>query len=212
MILPSAYSPADQDGLVAYYGGIARSVAIGVVPYARDAARLEVDTVCRLAELPNVIAYKDAIADFRLWNRLRASLGDRLVWIAGAGDDLAAPYFALGATAFTSSHANYDPAVAMFLRDLLQQGRFAEARGLLDAAIQPFFTIRARRRGYEVSVTKAAMDMRGRPGGPVRPPFVAVSDAERGLIGEALERSAAYLDGLRMGTAAGSPRRARPSS
>lgn len=197
MVLPHAYGPSDPEGLVQYYASVATSVSLGVVPYSRDAARFEPETLRRLTEYPNIIGFKDAIADLRLWNRLRSAIGDRLVWLAGAGDDLANVYFAVGATGFTSSHVNYDPEAAVLLRDLLQAERFADARVLVEGSIQPLFTMRTRKRGYEVSVTKAAMDLRGRPGGPVRHPFVEVSPSERREIEEALGASAATVATVR---------------
>ena len=36
LMLPPAYGPSPEDGLLAFYAGIAQSVHIGVLPYARD--------------------------------------------------------------------------------------------------------------------------------------------------------------------------------
>ena len=44
--------------------------------------------------------------------------------------------------------------------------------------IVPLYAIRARRRGYEVSVMKALMDLLGLAGGPVRPPLPDVRPEE----------------------------------
>ena len=66
LMLPAAYGAAPDDGMLAYYGGIARSVGIGVLPYARDWAIFSPDLLARLAEEPNVVAYKDGSADLRL--------------------------------------------------------------------------------------------------------------------------------------------------
>ena len=54
--------------------------------------------------MPNLVAFKDGRGDVRLFQRIREHvierLGqERLVWLAGAGDDLVAPYFAVGAEA-----------------------------------------------------------------------------------------------------------------
>ena len=54
--------------------------------------------------------------------------------------------------------------------------------------IVPLYALRGRRRGYEVSVMKAMMDMMGLAGGPVRPPLTDVdaetAEALRGACGE----------------------------
>ena len=44
--------------------------------------------------------------------------------------------------------------------------------------VVPHYSFRSRRKGYEVSVVKATMDILGMVGGPVRPPLVNVHDDE----------------------------------
>ena len=51
----------------------------------------------------------------------------------------------------------------------------------------PHYAVRARRKGYEVSVVKAQMDILGMAGGPVRPPLVNVTEAEMSELRTMLE-------------------------
>ena len=44
----------------------------------------------------------------------------------------------------------------------------------------PLYALRARRKGYEVSVMKAMMALLGLAGGPVRPPLVEVTERRDG--------------------------------
>jgi 5-dehydro-4-deoxyglucarate dehydratase len=196
LMLPAAYGPAADDGMFAYYGGIARAVSIGVLPYARDWAVFTPDLVARLAEIPNLVAYKDGSADLRLWARIRARLGDRLTWVGGVGDDMAHTYFAAGAEGFTSSVANFMPSVSFELYEAASSGDFARARQIFEEKVQDFYSLRAKKRGYEVSSVKAAMEICGLPAGPVRPPLVELSDDERAQV----ERLVTRL-GLRQGVA-----------
>ncbi|HLH72341.1 MAG TPA: dihydrodipicolinate synthase family protein, partial [Chloroflexota bacterium] len=78
LILPHYYGRAEDDGMLAYYASIAQSVTIAAFPYARDAAVFSPKLVARLAELPNVVAFKDGQADLRAWTRIRDYVGDRL--------------------------------------------------------------------------------------------------------------------------------------
>jgi 5-dehydro-4-deoxyglucarate dehydratase len=197
LMLPAAYGPAAEDGMLAYYGGIARSVSIGVLPYARDWAVFTPDLVARLAELDNVVAYKDGSADLRLWARIRARMKDRLVWVGGVGDDMVHTYFAAGAEGFTSSVANFMPDVALALYDAASGGDFARARAIFEDKVQEFYALRAKKRGYEVSSVKAAMEWCGLPAGPVRPPLVELNDDERAMVRRLVERL-----GLRQAVAA----------
>lgn len=186
LMLPHYYGRAEDDGLFAYYAGIARSVEIAVFPYARDLAVFSPRLVSRLAEIPNVVAFKDGQADLRNWARIRDQVGDRVVWLAGVGDDMVNSYFAAGAEGFTSSAANFMPDVALGLFRAAQAGNFAEVNALTSKWIQPVFNVRSRRRGYEVTTTKEAMNLLGRFGGRVRPPLAELTDEDRVALRDAL--------------------------
>ncbi len=188
LMLPAAYGPAAEEGMLAYYGGIARSVSIGVLPYARDWAIFTPDLMARLAEQPNVVAYKDGSADLRTWARIRARLGNRLVWIGGVGDDMVHTYFAAGAEGFTSSIANFMPHVAQQLYEAASSGDFARARAIFEEQVLEFYSLRAKKRGYEVASVKAAMELCGLPAGPVRPPLVDLTEEERRQVERMVER------------------------
>lgn len=179
LILPHYYGRAEDDGLYAYYSGIAGSVGLGVFPYARDQAVLSPGLVERLADIANVVAFKDGQADLRLWTRIRDRVGDRLLWLAGVGDDMVNSYFAAGAEGFTSSAANFMPEVAVELYRAVSQGNYSVVNHLLSSRIQPVFNVRSRRRGYEVTTTKEAMNLLSLPGGRVRPPLAEMTEEDR---------------------------------
>jgi 5-dehydro-4-deoxyglucarate dehydratase len=186
LVLPHYYGRAEDDGLFAYYAGVAASVGVATFPYARDAAVFSPQLVARLAELPNVVAFKDGQADLRQWARIRDHVGDRLVWLAGVGDDMVNSYFAAGAEGFTSSAANFMPEVALGLFKAASASDFAEVNRLLATRIQPVFNVRSRHRGYEVTTTKEAMNLLGRTGGRVRPPLAEITPADRQALSEVL--------------------------
>ncbi|MHB8618611.1 MAG: dihydrodipicolinate synthase family protein [Chloroflexota bacterium] len=193
LMLPPYYGEAEPKGLVAYYSHIAAATSLGVFPYARNWARLSPDMLAELARVPNVVAFKDGQGDLRLWAQLRARIGERLVWLGGVGDDLVDLYFAAGAQGFTSSMANLDPRIALNLYAAASSGDLVGARAIITHKVLPIYEIRTRGRGYEVSVMKAAMDLLGLAGGPVRPPLVDCTAEERALIAQALETSGIWL-------------------
>ena len=55
----------------------------------------------------------------------------------------------------------------------------------MSSHIVPLYALRAKRKGYEVSVMKALMDLLGLAGGPVRPPLANLTPQEV----EALKKS-----------------------
>jgi 5-dehydro-4-deoxyglucarate dehydratase len=177
LVMPPYYGKPDAAGLLAYCRAVGEATSLGIMPYARDAAAFTPPLVERMArEIPNFIAFKDGRGDVRLFQQIRervvASLGaDRLVWLAGVGDDLVGPYFAVGAEGFTSSLACFWPEASAELYRLASSGDTAGLAAFHFRVVRPIYEMRQRRGGYEVAVMKAAMDLLGYPAGPARPPL-----------------------------------------
>lgn len=194
MVVPPYYGKPDPDALLDYYARIADATSLAIIPYARDAAEFTPAMVRKLAErVPSVVAFKDGRGNVRLFQQIRehviGALGaDRMVWLGGTGDDLLAPYFAAGAEGYTSSVACFWPELSAELHDLASSGDFAGLRAKHDAFIGPLYELRQRRRGYEVSVMKAAMELLGHPAGPARPPLATPTDAEVAELKALLDR------------------------
>lgn len=200
MIVPPYYGKPDPDALVAYYAAIAAGSSLPVIPYARDAALFSPRLAEKLVnEVPQVIAFKDGRADVRLFLQIREHVSracgpDRLVWLAGSGDDLVGPYFAAGAEGYTSSLACFWPEASGELYRLANGGDYAGLAAYHDRVVRPIYALRQRRPGYEVSVMKAAMEILGYAAGPARPPLANVTAGER-------EELAAILADLEVPTA-----------
>jgi 5-dehydro-4-deoxyglucarate dehydratase len=173
LAFPPYYQSMDEEGIVAYYQGIARAATLGVIIYSRDWFAPSPALVEKLAQaIPNLIAWKDGQADIRRYQMIRQHVGDRLHWIGGAGDDMVPGYYAMGIRTYTSSIANVAPRLSLRLHELASAGHSAELAKLMSDLVIPLYTLRARRKGYEVSAMKAMMDMIGLAGGPVRAPLV----------------------------------------
>jgi 5-dehydro-4-deoxyglucarate dehydratase len=194
LILPPYYAHPDPEGLVEYYRDIAAATSLGVAIYARDGVALTPALLERMArEIPNLVALKDGRGDVRLFQRLREHVSerlgaDRMVWIAGAGDDMVGPYFAAGAEGYTSSLACYWPEASLELLRLAMSGDYAELARFHERAVRPFYELRQRRRGFEVAVMKGAMEILGHPAGPVRPPLGELSADDRAELRGIIER------------------------
>jgi 5-dehydro-4-deoxyglucarate dehydratase len=201
LILPPYYANPDPQGLVEYYRTIAAATSLGVMPYARDAGYFTPTiTEALLRVAPNIIAFKDGRGDVRLFRSIREhcieKLGeDRVVWLAGVGDDLIAPYFASGAVGFTSSLACFWPEVSVELYKVAASGDMDALAKLHTRVVRPFYAMRERGKGFEVTVMKEAMEMLGHPAGPVRPPLGNLTDKDRADL-------RAIIDSLDIPTAA----------
>lgn len=194
LVLPPYYGQPDNDGLIAYYRAAAEATSLGVMPYARDGAAFTPQLTEQLARaVPNVIAFKDGRADIRLFMRIREYViermgEERLVWLGGVGDDLVAPYFAGGAVGFTSSLACFWPEASVELYRLASTGDFEGLAGYHQRVVRPFYELRQRRRGFEVSVMKAAMELLGHRAGVPRAPLGQLCEQDRADLRAILER------------------------
>jgi 5-dehydro-4-deoxyglucarate dehydratase len=179
LALPPAYSNAPEEGLFDYYGTIANATGLPLMLYSRDWAAFTPAQVERLAEcVPSLHFWKDGQGDLRKFQRIMQRVGDRLAWLGGLGDDAVPGYFAIGVQAYTSSLSNIAPQLSLDLAAAAMAGDHARLTALMQKYVHPLFALRERMRGYEVAVTKQAMEWLGRRAGPVRPPLCRLRPAD----------------------------------
>jgi len=181
LIFPPYYANPPAEGLYQYYRAIGNSCGLPLAVYSRDWAAFSPQMVARLADLvPTLQFWKDGQGDARKYQRIMSVVGDRLVWLGGIGDDCVAAYFAIGVPAYTSSISAVAPRLCLALGEAGLARDFDRLNVLLHNFVHPLYSIRDRSRGYEVAVMKAAMEILGKPAGPVRPPLpnVAPQDLE----------------------------------
>ena len=179
LAFPPYYPNPDEDGIVAYYKAIADATPLGLLIYSRDWFNPSPALVEKLARaIPNLIAWKDGQADMRRYQMIRQRVGERLHWIGGAGDDAVPAYYSIGIRTYTSSIANVAPKLSLRLHELASVGHSEELTRLMNELVVPLYELRAKRKGYEVSVMKSMMEMAGLVGGPVRPPLVDLKPEE----------------------------------
>jgi 5-dehydro-4-deoxyglucarate dehydratase len=178
LVFPPYYQQADDEGLFEYYRSIGAATRLGMIIYSRDWTRFTPAMVERLTSIPNLVGWKDGQGDIRQLQSIMHHVGERLVWIGGAGDDLVGAYYSTGIRTFSSSIATVAPALSLKLHELAEADDSEALAELLETCVIPLYAFRSRRRGYEVSAMKALMDMVGLNGGPVRPPLVNVTAEE----------------------------------
>jgi 5-dehydro-4-deoxyglucarate dehydratase len=193
LALPPYLITPEQEGLYRHYRQIAESVGVGVLLYHRDNALFTPETVARLAELPNIVGFKDGYGNLEQFNRTRLAIGDRLAWINGMPTaEMTFPAFhACGARAYTSALSNFLPHVTLRFYRAVVQGDRETADAILSAVIEPLCRIRDRKRGHAISFVKAAVTLMGRlapdGAGPVRPPVLDLTLAETDELRTALD-------------------------
>lgn len=194
LIMPPYFPNATEEGMMAYYEAIASSSGLPLMGYSRDWAAFSPGAVARLAErIPTLEFWKDGQANLRVLQQMMAKVGDRLVWLGGVGDDWAPAYFAVGVSGYTSGISNIAPKLSVSIGKAGLAKDVDRLHGILGQYVLPFYEIRGRVRGYEVAATKAAMQILGKPSGPVRPPLKNVEARERLEIRAVLDTWGEFL-------------------
>ena len=194
LALPPYYPEGPEDGTIAYYKAISEATPLGMLIYSREWFKPGPELIAKLADaIPTLIAWKDGQGDLRRYQMIRQRLGDRLYWIGCAGDDMVPGYYSIGIRTYTSSIATVSPALSLALDKAAAGGDSATLLKLMNEYVTPLYALRARKKGYEVTAMKVAMDAVGFAGGAVRPPLPNVSGAEVEEIKKLMAGWSAFL-------------------
>lgn len=141
LVAAPPYNKPTQEGLYRHYRAVAEAVPdCGVVVYdvpGRSAVAVAAETTARLAELPNIIAVKDATADLAKASELFRTLPERVSLLSG--DDFTfLPFLAAGGRGCVSVPSNLFPSRMVALYDRWVAGDLAGAAAE-SAALQPLF-------------------------------------------------------------------------
>src|SRR5215469_7406753 len=180
LALPPYYPQADEEGLADYYAAIGAATPLGMIVYSRDWVNPSPEWVEKLAsKVPTLFAWKEGQGDIRRYMQIMNRLGDRLHWIGGAGDDWVPGYYSIGIRVYTSSIATVAPRLSLQLDEAAASGNSADLNAIMRRYVIPLYTLRMRRKGYEVTVMKEMMNQAGLAAGPVRPPLPNLRPEER---------------------------------
>lgn len=175
LLLPPYLVAPSQEGLIAHIDTVCKATGLGVIVYNRDNAILNDDSLAKLCDRnPNLVGFKDGVGDLELMMRIRARMGDHLLYVGGlpTAETFALAYDHIGVTTYSSAIFNFLPEWALGFYDAVRNGSRAIVDKGLKEFVLPYIALRNLGRGYAVSIVKAGMNAIGRPAGPVRPPLV----------------------------------------
>jgi 4-hydroxy-tetrahydrodipicolinate synthase len=201
MFPPPFYYPLNQDAIIDWYERLAAAVDIGIMVYDQSwrgpfvNAVIDSKTLGLLLRLPNVVAMKHSgLSDLIEEMRILDQLGDRIAYIdstAGYATTIAHMH---GAAGFITGTAAWWPEFELHYWQLLQEGRYLEAERE-HSRLAPFMS--RFHHGAEpllvegfslVAVHKAALEYVGLAGGPVRPPFRELTNEQKKVVFDYLEK------------------------
>ena len=130
MLLPAmVYVPTAAE-LEYHFRTVAAATSLPIMLYNNPPSyrvNIDVPTLRRLADVPNIVAIKESAPDSRRFTDIYNAVGDRFVLFAGL-DDVAFEAIALGATGWVSGLTNAFPAESLMLYEALRAGDLARAR------------------------------------------------------------------------------------
>ena len=165
------------DSLVSHYYAVADASSIPVIVYNVPKFThldLDVPTIVRAARHPNVVAIKDSGGNItKLGDVVRQTAPDFQVLAGAAGFFFAG--LALGAVGGILALANVAPQESIDIYRLFRARKWDEAAALQRRMIPVNAAVTAR---FGIAGLKAALDLLGYYGGPVRSPLQSLSNAE----------------------------------
>jgi 4-hydroxy-2-oxoglutarate aldolase len=190
MVLTPHYykSRMDHTALAAHYTAIADRSAIPIILYnvpAFTGLDLTARTIMELAQHPNIVGIKDSSGNVVKIGEVTGEVGDRFQFLAGSGSFFL-PALTVGAVGGVM-------ALASLAADLLAEMTRSHERGQLDQAR----TIQIRLLPVNAAVTtrfgipglKAALDLVGFYGGPVRSPLLSLDPNQKQEVDVVLRKA-----------------------
>ncbi|GAA4738146.1 4-hydroxy-tetrahydrodipicolinate synthase [Modestobacter marinus] len=175
LVVTPYYNKPPQAGLLRHFTAVADATDLPVMLYdipPRSVVPIEVDTLVRAAEHPNIVAVKDAKGDFGALMQTLARTD--LAYYSGE-DMLNLPLLATGAVGVVSVVGHLVGTRLAELIAAVEAGDLARAREVNDGLL-PVYTGIFRTQG--TIMVKAALRELGLPSGPVRPPLVDATEEQ----------------------------------
>src|SRR5262245_41999582 len=124
------YNKPTPEGLFQHYKVIASEVAVPVIVYnvpGRTGVNVDVATIVRLADVPNIAGVKEASGNVTQMCEICAAVPDDFLVLSG-DDALTLPVMSVGGRGIVSVASNEVPAEMSRMVETAEQGDFAAAR------------------------------------------------------------------------------------
>jgi 4-hydroxy-tetrahydrodipicolinate synthase len=186
VITPYFISPTQQE-IYDHYRRVAEHTSLPVILYNNPGTcggvKIDVETVARLAQIPNVLAVKDSSGDLQNTVEFIRVVPERFAVLMGR-DTLIFPALVMGARGSVPATGNVAPALLAEIYNAFQRGDLAASK----AAQQRLNPLRlALGLCTAPGGVKAALQMLGTPIGPCRSPVAGLSPEKLPKMRAALE-------------------------
>jgi 4-hydroxy-2-oxoglutarate aldolase len=167
----------DHRALVAHYTAVADASPIPVILYnvpASTGVDMTADTIIELAEHPNIIGLKESSGNVIKIGQIVGQTRDHFQTLAGSGNFLL-PALSVGAVGGVTALSAIAAGALASMVASFQGNESGKARDIQLRLIPPNNAITS---GFGIAGLKAAVDMVGMYGGPVRGPLLPLDDRQ----------------------------------
>jgi len=178
----------DRRALVAHYTTIADRSPIPIILYNVPAATgvdMGAEIIIELAAHPGILGLKESSGNVIKIGQVLHSVGDSFQVLAGSGNFLL-PALAIGAVGGVMALASVAPHALHEILVRFEEGNLAKAKEIQLRLIAPNAAVTSQ---FGVAGLKAAVDLIGMYGGPVRPPLLPLESQQREEVRSILEKA-----------------------
>jgi 4-hydroxy-tetrahydrodipicolinate synthase len=186
VITPYFISPSQAE-IYDHYRRIAESTALPVILYNNPGTcggvKVDVDTVARLAQIPNILGVKDSSGDLQNTNEFLRVVPDRFAVLQGR-DTLIYPSMICGARGAVPASANVAPAICVAIYEAARRADHEKAKAAQLRLNQVRLSLAL---GTAPGGVKAALNLLGMSIGPSRSPVASLPPDKLDKMRTALE-------------------------
>jgi len=185
LVVTPYYNKPTQDGLYQHFKTIQDAIDIPIIIYnipPRSVIDMTVETMARLAKLPNIAGVKDATQDLTRPMRTRLATGDEFCLLSGE-DGTALPFLAGGGHGCISVTANAAPRLCADMQRAWRTGDLPTALELQDRLMPLHGALFCESNPCPV---KYALSLLDKCTSEVRLPLAEISDAGKDIVRQAM--------------------------
>jgi 4-hydroxy-tetrahydrodipicolinate synthase len=185
LVVTPYYNKPTQEGLYQHFKAIHDAADIPILIYnvpPRSVVDMTVETMARLARLPNIVGVKDATQDLGRPIRTRLAIGPDFCQMSGE-DGTALPFLAAGGHGCISVTANVAPALCAEMQRAWREGDVAKAATLNDRLMPLHMALFCETSPGPV---KYAASLLGKCSPELRLPLVEISETSKEIVKKAM--------------------------
>lgn len=185
LLVAPYYNKPSQEGLYQHFKAIAAGTELPIVLYnipGRTSVNIEPKTIIRLAEIPNIVAVKEASKSLEAVAEIRSHTPDSF-YIFSGDDSITIPVMSVGGHGIVSVASHL---CGPMLHEMIDKFAAGDNAGALELHLKLLPLFKALFVATNPVPVKYGLNRAGIPVGGVRLPLVQISDADAAIVDAAM--------------------------